>query len=233
MRTGSLLSDKSVYVIGSDAIITLVEPDLNRDSGSIESYSLGLVEWDSDAGTVNLNDGSNGTFDPEPSAFRETGEDTGIFQVVIEIPSALGSTNLDRGEQIDLEYVDYGPAGEDNVADDTEDVELTIYTSNFGATIELDSKVYSWTERVFVTIVAPDHNTDSALVDEIGGDSTLTAQTRESKLTNYKLVENGPDTGIFIGEITLKGFTHDADGDGNDKTVSAPSASSAGPTDGE
>ena len=124
---------------------------------------------------------------------------------------------MDRGEKIDLEYVDYGPSGEANAADSTEDIELNIYTSNFGATIELDSKVYTWTDRVFVTIVAPDWNTDSALIDEIGGstDKSLTAQTRDNKLTAYKLVENGPDTGIFIGEITLIGFAHDADGDGD------------------
>ena len=237
-RSGSLLSDKSVYVIGSDAIITLVEPDLNFDSGSIESYSLGLVEWDSDAGTKNLNDSctSSCTFDPEPSSFRETGSDTGIFQTVIEIPTNFSGTNLDRGEKIDLEYVDYGPSGEANAGDSTEDIELSIYTSNFGATIELDSKVYTWTDRVFVTIVAPDWNTDSSLVDEIGGatDKSLTAQTRDNKLTAYKLVENGADTGIFIGEITLTGFGHDADGDGD--TTEGPTATfdaaKAGPTDG-
>ena len=239
LRTGSLLSDKSVYVIGSDAIITLVEPDLNLDSGTVESWTLGLVEWDSDAGTVNLN-AASGTagFDPEPSQFRETGEDTGIFQVVIEIPATISSVALDQGEKIDLEYVDYGPSGEDNYGDDTEDIELNIYTSNFGATIELDSKVYTWTDRVFVTIVAPDHNTDSALVDEIGGSGgELTAQTRESKLTAYKMVETGPDTGIFWGEITLSGMAHDADGDGTNEgpfnsfsATTSPAAS--GPTDG-
>ena len=157
---------------------------MNLDSDSVESYTLGLVEWDSDAGIVNLNDSNTG-FDAEPSAFRETGSDTGIFQTVIEMPGTVGSSStvVDQGEQIDLEYVDYGPSGENNYNDDTEDIELTIYTSNFGATIELDSKVYTWSDRVFVTIVAPDHNTDSALVDEIGGSGkTLTAQTRESKL---------------------------------------------------
>ena len=236
LRSGSLLSDKSVYVIGSDAIITLVEPDLNFDSGTVESYTLGLVEWDSDAGTVNLNDSctTTCTFDPEPSKFRETGEDTGIFQTVIEIPTKLGTTNLDRGEKIDLEYVDYGPAGEDRTGDDTEDIELNIYTSNFGATIELDSKVYTWTDRIFITIVAPDHNTDSSLIDEIGGttDKSLKAQTRDSKLTAYKLLENGPDTGIFIGEITLIGMTHDADGDGNNDAPTQTWVNKNGPTDG-
>ena len=43
LRTGSLLSDKSVYVIGSDAILTIVDADLDRDSGTIESYVLNLI----------------------------------------------------------------------------------------------------------------------------------------------------------------------------------------------
>jgi len=239
LRTGSLLSDKSVYVIGSDAIITIVDEDLNRDGGTIESYSLGLVEWDSDAATVNLNDGVT-AFDAEPSKFRETGEDTGIFQVVIEIPTTAGTTTanqetIDQGEMIDLEYVDYSPSGEDNFGDNTEDIGLTIYTSNFGATIELDSKVYTWTDRVFVTIVAPDHNTDTSLVDTIGGSGgTLTAQTRDSQLTAYRLDETGVDTGIFAGEITLQGFSHDADGDGTNEGPfgGTQSKTAAGPTDG-
>jgi outer membrane PBP1 activator LpoA protein len=33
--------------------------------------------------------------------------------------------------------------------------------ANFGATIELDQKVYTWTDKVYITVVAPDHNMDS------------------------------------------------------------------------
>jgi hypothetical protein len=235
LRTGSLLSDKSVYVTGSDAILSIVDADLNLDAATVESYSLGLVEWDSDAGTLDLDASTN--FDPEPSLFRETGEDTGVFQVVIEIPTTL-TTALDSGESIDLEYVDYGVSGENNYADSTEDIGLTIYTSNFGATIEMDKKVYTWTDRVFITIIAPDHNNDSALVNQIGGAGgtgakSLTVQTRSDSLTDYLLVETGPDTGIFFGEVTLNGFAHDADGDSvNDGPFSASSNSAAGPTNG-
>ena len=49
-------------------------------------------------------------FDPEPSKFRETGDSTGIFQVVIEIPETLDSEKLDRGEMVELEYTDWGPS---------------------------------------------------------------------------------------------------------------------------
>jgi Na+-transporting methylmalonyl-CoA/oxaloacetate decarboxylase beta subunit len=56
---------------------------------------------------------------------------------------------------------------------------------------------------------------DSGLVDEIGNtvSDPIKVSTRGNELTTYKLVESGADTGIFIGEVTLAGFEHDADGD--------------------
>jgi hypothetical protein len=226
LRTGSLTSDKSVYVRGSEIILSIEDQDLNLASGTVEGYSLGLVEWDSDGGEGDLDASAAfiAAFSADPNVFRETGENTGVFQTVIEMPVSL-TTALDSGEKIALEYVDYGVAGADNYSTTaTEDIGLTIYTSNFGATIELDKKVYTWTDRVFVSITAPDHNTDSGLVNEIGGSNELTAQTRGSQIENYKLVETGPDTGIFTGEVTLIGFAHDADGDST--------TGSAGGTDG-
>ena len=119
-------------------------------------------------------------------------------------------------------------------------VNLDLYTSNFGATIELDQKVYTWTDKVYITIVAPDHYFDGGLVDMIGDsdDDPLIIQTRSQKLTGYKLAETGTDTGIFSGEVILKGFSHDADGDlstgtGNGYDVTGLSAATgSGPTDG-
>ncbi len=241
LRNGVLQSDKSVYIIGSDMILTLIEPDLDLDNDAAETWDLDLIEWDSDAATVTMGDadGEGAAFDPEPSNFRETGDSTGIFQIVIEIPEVLEGDRLERGEEVILEYTDWGPSGSDYVGDEDEDVNLTLYTSNFGATVELDQKVYSWTDKVYVTIVAPDHNFDSDLVDEIGDTDLdpIKVSTRGSDLDNYKLVETGTDTGIFTGEVILTGFTHDADGDtttgddnGNDVVSTSPSGS--GPTDG-
>ena len=130
---------------------------------------------------------------------------------------------------VELEYTDWGPAGADYVGQEDEDIGLVIYTSNFGATIELDQKVYTWTDKVYITIVAPDHNMDSGLVDEIGesSDDPIKVSSRGNEIDRYKLVESGADTGIFIGEVTLAGFIHDADGDGtNDITSSASTLTS-------
>lgn len=237
LRNGVLQSDKSVYIIGSDMILTLIEPDFDLDNDQAETYDLDLIEWGSDAATVTMGnaDGSGSSFDPEPLNFRETGDSTGIFQIVVEIPSVLAGDNLERGEEIVLEYSDWGPSGADYVGNEDEDVNLTIFTSNFGATVELDQKVYTWTDKVYITIVAPDHNFDSNLIDEIGDTASdpIKVATRGFNINQYKLVETGTDTGIFTGEVILVGFAHDADGvAGNEKGTQSTSADSTGPTDG-
>ena len=95
LRNAVLQSDKSVYIIGSDAIITLIEPDLNLDSETVETLSLDLIDWDSDAGTTTLD---NDIFEAQPAGLRETGPNTGIFKGVLEIPKEVedGET-LERG----------------------------------------------------------------------------------------------------------------------------------------
>ena len=74
----------------------------------------------------------------------------------------------------------------------------TIWRSNFGATIELDQKVYTWTDKVYITLVAPDFgNNETAYVD---------ISTNEGKIMNYRLMQTGKNTGIFTGEIQLSGL---------------------------
>ncbi|CUR50924.1 Putative S-layer protein [Nitrosotalea devaniterrae] len=209
LRNGVLQSDKSVYIIGSDMILTLVEPDFNLDSQTAETVPLDLVEWDSHAfkKTMGPLGGESAAFDAKPSTFVETGKDTGIFQSVIKVPKTLNGNLLERGEQIHLEYTDWGPAGSKTVGKNNQDIQLTIYTSNFGATVELDQKVYTWTDRVYITVVAPDHNFDPNLIDIIGDndENKVTVSTRGNSLSPYKLVETGVDTGIFTGYVILQG----------------------------
>jgi len=239
LRNGVLQSDKSVYIIGSDMILTLVEPDLNLDSQTAETIPLDVVEWDSHAfkGTMGTLGGQTSAFDAKPGTFVETGKDTGIFQSVIKIPAELQNNLLERGEQIQLEYTDWGPAGAKVVGANSQDIDLTIYTSNFGATVELDQKVYTWTDRVYITVVAPDMNFDPNLIDTIGTNSenTVTVSTRGHSIPQYELVETGVDTGIFTGYVILTGDpalkgTTGVDGEGLQPTGAGPSGT--GPTDG-
>ena len=228
LRNAVLQSDKSVYVIGQDALLTLIEPDLNLDSGTIDNIGLDRINWDSDAYDGSL-DAVRADLGPVPTNLRETGENTGIFQVVITISEKILGNSLERGEEITLAYEDKGPSGADFVGDDMRDVELQIETSNFGATVELDQNVYTWTDKVFITVVASDYNFDSNIVDEIGtdGKGEITIRTRAAEL-EYRLAETGPDTGVFTGELVLTGDTGEIDDGPSGRT----SDSIAGPTDG-
>ena len=97
LRTATLQTDKSEYVIGQDALITLIEPDLNYDSDSIDTIPLTRILWDSDAydGKEGI---SHGKFNAVPGNLRETGTNTGIFQVSITIPepSTTGTLREER-----------------------------------------------------------------------------------------------------------------------------------------
>ena len=81
--------------------------------------------------------------------------------------------------------------------------------------VSLGKKVFSWTDKVHITIIAPDHNFNSRAIDTIGDTkhNSVKITTRESSLREYRLTETGPNTGIFTGEVTLIGFDHNADGD--------------------
>ncbi len=82
----------------------------------------------------------------------------------------------------------------------------TAVLSNTGALIQFNNKVFCWTERVYITIYAPDFNSDPNLIDTIG-------ETQDDKISvcttghciPYTLSETGTDTGIFSGYVDLTG----------------------------
>ena len=95
-----------------------------------------------------------------------------------------------------------------------------------------DKPVYSWTDKIKITILAPSWNTDRHLIDSIGDneDHPIKISTGSNSLEPYRFTETGVNTGIFTAEVTLTGFLHDADGDGDIDTT--PRTLGNGPTSG-
>jgi len=95
-----------------------------------------------------------------------------------------------------------------------------------------DKPVYSWTDKVRMTILAPSWNTDRHLIDSIGDDEDhpIEISTREHSLAPYRFTETDVNSGIFTAEIILTGFSHDVDGDGDIDTT--PRTTGNGPTSG-
>ena len=105
--------------------------------------------------------------------------------------------------------------------------------------IQFNKKVFSWTDRVYITIFAPDFNSDPNMIDEIGvtTDDKITVSTHGYSIP-YHLVETGPNTGIFSGYVTLTGDpalkgSAGVDGQGtNPSGILSTCNPTCGPTDG-
>ena len=104
--------------------------------------------------------------------------------------------------------------------------------SNPYAPIFTDKEVYTWTDKIRITIVAPSWNADRHAIDSIGIQEghLIKISTSDKELEPYKLTETEPSSGIFTGEVILTGFLHDVDGDGIPDTN--PRTMGNGPTSG-
>ncbi len=100
------------------------------------------------------------------------------------------------------------------------------------APIYLDKEVYTWTDKIRITIVAPSWDENEHGIDSIGEDldHAVKVSTSSHNLKPYELRETAPSSGSFAGEVTLTGFLHDADGDGEPDTT--PRTTGGGPTSG-
>jgi len=100
------------------------------------------------------------------------------------------------------------------------------------APIFTDKEVYTWTDKVHITVVAPSWNANRNGIDSIGTQDRhfIKIYTSEHSLEPYKLTETNPNSGVFSGEIILTGFLHDVDDDGKPDTN--PRTTGNGPTSG-
>jgi hypothetical protein len=100
------------------------------------------------------------------------------------------------------------------------------------APIFSDKEIYTWTDKVRFTIVAPSWNANKNAIDSIGTQEGhfIKISTSDNSLEPYKLTETDLRSGVFTGEIVLTGFEHDTNGDG--KSDTNPRTFGNGPTSG-
>ena len=93
------------------------------------------------------------------------------------------------------------------------------------APIFTDKSIYSWTDKIIISVIAPSWNSNPNQIDSIGESEShpIKISSGENFLKPYRLTETSSNSGIFSGEIILTGFLHDVDGDGifdtNPKTI--------------
>ncbi len=118
-------------------------------------------------------------------------------------------------------------------------IQVSSNQNNASSPILFDKREYTWTDRIYITIQAQDFNSDPNVIDTIGDtpDDKVTVSTRNHSIP-YKLVETGPNTGIFSGYVTLTGDptikgSAGIDGNGANPTgITSTCSPVCGPTDG-
>jgi len=83
---------------------------------------------------------------------------------------------------------------------------ISISQSTASSPIQFSKKIFSWTDIAYITIYAPDFNSDPHIVDVIGltSDDKVTVSTTGHSIP-YQLSESGSNTGIFTGYVILTG----------------------------
>jgi hypothetical protein len=90
--------------IGRDFTVRIFEPDANLDSRDVDRISLSRLEYRGEGGIRTTL--ANPAFDANSSNLRESGENTGIFEVIIKIPRTIDGKTVHIGDWYEISYVD-------------------------------------------------------------------------------------------------------------------------------
>ena len=192
--TASLSTNANVYNIGNTIILTINEPDWNTDSEVEDEISADLDALFVDAraeGT--LQDVLRGGMTLDPTNIRETGPNTGIFEIKIE---NINEDFVERGSSITFEYEDRTTSGGGGKVT----VEHTVNVILGEPEIIFDKDVYTPFEEVCVSIVDPSANIDPDVKDTIGngGSSVIITVSGVDEEETLVFEETEVDSGIFM-----------------------------------
>ena len=90
--------------IGHEFTVRIYEPDANLDSQDVDRISLSQLEYKGEGGIRTTL--ANPVFDANSNYLIETGENTGIFEVEIEIPRQIDGKKVDIGDWYEIKYID-------------------------------------------------------------------------------------------------------------------------------
>ncbi len=90
--------------IGHEFTVRVYEPDANLDSRDVNRISLSKMEYRGEGGIRTTL--ANPAFDANASFLLETGENTGIFEVVIKIPRTINGKTVHIGDWYEIRYLD-------------------------------------------------------------------------------------------------------------------------------
>ena len=136
-NTGEVSVDASTYRVSDDVTITLVDADLNTDSGAREIYRIADDDGTFAPPLVSIAIGDSECADQlKVVSLRETANDSGIFEGSIEVPAECGGS-MTTGESITVTYTDF----RDETGGDSEWTDTATIGADTGS-VSLDRTVF-------------------------------------------------------------------------------------------
>lgn len=230
---GQVSWDHDQYRFSQLAILTVKDQDLNRKPDATEQYTIpqdGFLFFEFDKQRA---DTKCQKLTPVPAeclakfveaTLKETAPNSGEFRAQITMPQKvlLESGDIIRTYKSDIRavYVDARDKSSNvNQFAGTAMIRASIDTSvppqeepvtknpavleRGSIKIKLDKPDYHPYSRVYITLTAKDKNTDVFRSDVLF--MSVTRQSDNAGLPNYRLTETGIDTGVFAGYIDLRG----------------------------
>ena len=207
--TGSISLDKSEYSISDTGKVTVVDPDLNTDSSSKQSFTGG-AGGTSPVSVKSSKDDTGGRL----VKITETGENTGIFEGSFGFSFTAGANGnkptvfvgTSGPQDITVTYNDASSSTGTAVS-----VSATSSFVTHTGTVELDKTTYGPNMVATVTVTDPDLNTSSSSQDRYdndpngdGNDADAIVQVTSATAgdsAGITLLETGVDTGVFEGNF--------------------------------
>jgi len=90
--------------IGHEFTVRIYEPDANIDSKNEDKISLSQLEYRGEGGIRTTL--ANPSFDANSGYLIETGPNTDVFEVKIEIPRKLDGKTVGIGDWYEIRYID-------------------------------------------------------------------------------------------------------------------------------
>jgi hypothetical protein len=206
-NTAQITTDKPTYDLGQTIILRVVEPDWNFDSDKVDEINLSTLGSDfvvnsdkvSDRQLATLGTISGISLDPS-STIRETGKNTGIFEIQIK---NINSNLVSRGKNLEFTYTDKTPSGGGTEIE----VKHTVLITSATVDIIFDKETYTPFDRVLVSIVDPAANQDPDTKDKLTGDArvrVIVGGTSQPLTPDFE--ETEANSGVFRYKPNDKGI---------------------------
>lgn len=205
-------TDKDEISLGEELTIRVAEPDANLDSRSIDRIPLNQV-------LITTNKFDETSLDKvlaitgiraSQSSLRETGFNTGVFEVTLE---NINSKLVNRGSQIKIIYLDNTPSGGGSPVRIQKVVQVV--EAKIAIAIVFDRKEYSPFDQVEVKLIAQMYNVNRNKIDTLNTPTgnRVTVTTASGQTFYPPMFETGVNTGVFVGKVQLTSDQHEKSGD--------------------